>query len=239
MILPRMILPLGVLTLSVALAAAQDVTFRAADKQIIYGTYYPAKPKAPLVLLFHQASSNANEYASVAPRLVRAGFACLAIDQRSGGPMFGRDNRTVLSYSDLTGKSASYSEALPDLEAALAWSKTKASKVFVLGSSYSGGLVFELAARHSNDVAGVLAFSPEITEKALAAAAKVRMPVFVTSAADEVDSTRVLFKTVASMRKTQFTPQRGPHGASALSVEERAVSEPYWQALLTFLNAYR
>jgi hypothetical protein len=39
----------------------------------------------PYILLSHQAGSNRAEYAPIAPRLVKPGFNCLAIDQRSGG----------------------------------------------------------------------------------------------------------------------------------------------------------
>jgi dienelactone hydrolase len=98
------------------------------------------------------------EYAPIAPRLARAGFTVLAIDQRSGDGAFGGTNRTAAGL----GRKATYEEALADLEAALAWAKANASgaPVVVWGSSYSAALVFLLAARHPGDVNGVVAFSP-------------------------------------------------------------------------------
>jgi len=55
-----------------------------------FAEYYPAEREAaPLILLFHQACSNRGEYATIAPMLVRLGFAALAVDQRSGGTALG------------------------------------------------------------------------------------------------------------------------------------------------------
>ena len=74
--------------------AAQPVTLKAADGVTVYGTYYPASEPKALILLFHQAGSSSGEYAAIAPRLARAGYSSLAIDQRVGGNLYG-PNRTM------------------------------------------------------------------------------------------------------------------------------------------------
>lgn len=102
---------------------AEAVTITAADGVRVYGEFWPTiDPKAPLILAFHQAGSSHAEYTPLAPRLNRAGFHVLAIDQRSGGDEFGGKNRTVAAL----GRSTSYDAALADLEAALVWGKGKA-----------------------------------------------------------------------------------------------------------------
>lgn len=104
-----------VLTLAVALPlhAREQVTLMASDGVKVFADFYPADSKSRLyILLFHQAGSNRAEYASIAPRLVKLGFNCLAIDQRSGGDLWGQQNETVRRL----GRSAEYTDAIKDLE---------------------------------------------------------------------------------------------------------------------------
>jgi dienelactone hydrolase len=234
------------LALSPAVLAAKPkpVQFRAADGVTVYGAYYTnGDPYRPLILLFHQAGSNRGEYATIAPRLVDAGFNCLAIDQRSGGDMWGRKNQTV----EHLGHSASYLEAESDLEAALNWARTveKKGKVILWGSSYSASLVFLVAERHPDEVAGVLAFSPgEYFQKKnliRQAAARMHAPVYVTcgAAAQEAANARPIFEAVASKDKVFFQPPVGVHGSKTL----RNDSDPKgaarnWQEVLSFLKQF-
>ena len=63
---------------------AREVSFAASDKLVIKADLYEAKnaKTAPVLLLFHQAGSNAAEYNTIAPRLAKNGFNCLAPDLR-------------------------------------------------------------------------------------------------------------------------------------------------------------
>src|SRR5258708_6894672 len=135
--------------------AAEAVSFATGDRVQVFADYYPAEREAaPLILLFHQAGSNRGEYATIAPVLVKLGFAALAVDQRSGGTAWGRVNETVQHL----GHSAGFAEALPDLEASLQWAKAKGrGKSIVWGSSYSAALVFLLAAKYPDHIAALLA----------------------------------------------------------------------------------
>ena len=65
--------------------AATPMTVKADDGVIVYGAFYRSPNPKALILLFHQADSSKDEYSSIAPRLVAAGYSALAIDQRSGG----------------------------------------------------------------------------------------------------------------------------------------------------------
>jgi dienelactone hydrolase len=226
-----------------ALAAApKPVQFRASDGVIVYGEFYSnGNPHRPLILLFHQAGSNRGEYATIAPRLVKAGFNCLAIDQRAGGDMWGRKNETV----EHLGHSASYLDAERDLEAALNWARTveKKGKVILWGSSYSASLVLVVAAHHADEVSGVLAFSPgeyfEQKDMIRQAAAQVHVPVYITcgSAPQEVAHARPIYEAVASKDKVFFDPPVGVHGSKTLRTDaDPKGAARNWQEVLSFLR---
>jgi dienelactone hydrolase len=221
--------------------AQEPLKLKAKDGVTIFADHYPAKgtPSAT-ILLFHQAGSNRGEYAPIAPRLATAGFDAIAIDQRSGGKMFGRDNETVTKL----GRSADYLDALPDLEAALAYARKSDPNrpVFIWGSSYSASLVFKLAARHPDDVAAVLAFSPGEyfggKIRIASAAGKVKVPVFVTSASEagEVAQAKAILAASPSALKVQFVPKHGRHGSSTLRADANpAGADEVWGAVETFL----
>ena len=194
-------------------AGAEPSRSTAADGVKVYGEVWRAAgARPPLIVAFHQAGSSSAEYAPIAPRLVQAGFTVLAIDQRSGDGAFGGSNRTAAAL----GRSARYDEALPDLEAALAWAKAEAkgAPVVVWGSSYSAALVFVLAARHPGDVSGIVAFSPGEylagKNTVRAAAAKVSVPVFIdqASSADEIARSAAILKAVKAGDKQQLVAVR-------------------------------
>lgn len=74
--------------------------------------------------------------------------------------MYGRSNRTAREASEAA--QAAYCDVYPDLQAAVDYvvAEELATTVVVWGSSYSGALVFELAAHNPERVEGVIAFSP-------------------------------------------------------------------------------
>ena len=222
-----------------AASSAQSITFAADDTVVIHGTYTPAVTPKALILLFHQAGSSKDEYATIAPRLATAGYASLAIDQRVGGSMFGRNEtaaglRTTASYADAEG----------DLTAALIWATSKQLPIVLWGSSYSAALVFLVAAKHPDQIAAVMAFSPGEYlgggSPVHAAAAHVSVPIFITSAQDasEIAAARSILRDAPASRKTQFIPTHGGiHGSSTLiESRNRAGSSAVWQAVMAFLQ---
>jgi dienelactone hydrolase len=224
--------------------AGEKVTLSAADGVTVYGEYWGTGDRAmTLVLLFHQAGSNRGEYAPIAVRLVAEGHNALAIDQRSGGSRWGQSNKTVRQLGHSTG----FGETLPDLEAALAWARSSGhtGPVLLWGSSYSAALVFLVAAKHPREVAGVLAFSPGeyISGASIrGAAAKLNIPVFVTSASDreEVAAARDLLDAVPAARKEQLVPRQGVHGSSTLRADQNPKgAEENWHAVSAFLAPFR
>jgi dienelactone hydrolase len=228
--------PLGTPAPSIELIASDGV-------HVFARAYDAASPKAPVILLFHQAGSSRSEYATIAPRLVDLGFNVLAVDQRSGGDLYQPANETVLHL----GRSESnYDAVLPDLEAALDWAKRAhpSSPVYVWGSSYSAALVFVLAAKHPNAIAAVLAFSPNeyLGDKNAVhrAAAHVRVPVFIDSAADpkEIAAAKSIFDAAPSKHKVLYAPRAGVHGSSTLIPDrDPNGSEQNWTQVTRFLRS--
>lgn len=234
---------LGLFLLGASAAGAQEpVAFKTADGITVYGDDYAGPdPTRPVILAFHQAGSNRLEYRKIAPRLVKDGFSVLAIDQRSGGNYDGIDNRTAKEAKGFWV----YTDALPDLEAALKWAREKhpKSEIIVWGSSYSASLVFILAAKHK-DIAGVLAFSPgeyfDGKPSVREAAKQVTVPVFITSSGDkEKVMAGMILDAVAAKDKTQFIPKgAGVHGSSAL-LQPQGKADEYWQAVDAFLAKFK
>jgi dienelactone hydrolase len=204
----------------------------------VYGSFYEAaKPKA-LILLFHQAGSSKDEYATIAPRLVREGYSALAIDQRAGDGMFGT-NETAAAL----GHKADYLEARPDLRAALDWGRRQKLPIILWGSSYSSSLIFPVAAKDPQGIVALLSFSPgeyfdSDKHMIAAAAAKVRVPVFIASTKTETgDADPIMAALPKTAGNARFVPDHGVHGSSTLIVNRNPDgAEANWRPVLEFLN---
>lgn len=229
----------------------QPVELKAADGRPVFGTFYPVDNPKALILLFHQAGSSSGEYATIAPRLQREGYASLAIDQRIGGELYGK-NRTmaasrVAPQPPNGGRDPDYLAALPDLEGALAWGKEKAAgaPIVLWGSSYSASEVFMLAASSADKdaVKAIIAFSPGeyFSDKLMVehVAAKVGVPVFVTSASTvgEITEAKPIVAATKSVDRLQYVPQTGIHGSSTLNANRNpGGADENWRAVLAFLK---
>jgi alpha-beta hydrolase superfamily lysophospholipase len=223
---------IGLLSVTPRSAIAQtndpeEVTFQAEDGVNLYGDLYASGDRgAPIVLLFHQAGSNARaEYGSIVPRLLESGYNVLAIDQRSGGTRLGGVNRTA---SALEGASPSYCDAYPDLEAALAFviaNGFEGPRV-VWGSSYSAALVIRLAAEHPDDVNAVLAFSPASGDPMGACKPgpfleNLETPILALRPASEMENPRVRaqLEQFQELGHATYVAANGVHGSSMLNPE--------------------
>jgi dienelactone hydrolase len=219
--------------------AAQPLTLKASDGITVHGLFYKAQNPRALILLFHQAGSSKEEYATIGPQLVKAGFSALAIDQRAGDGMFGT-NETAAGL----GHKADYLEARPDLKAALDWARTQSLPIILWGSSYSSSLIFPLAAGDPKGIIALLAFSPGeyFDDKTMirSAAAKVNAPVFVASAnsKDETgEADPIMAALPKSDRNVRFVPAHGVHGSSMLIPSRNLQgADENMRAVLSFLD---
>ena len=220
--------------------AAQPILLTASDGVKVHGAYYEAATPKALILLFHQAGSSKDEYATIAPRLVDAGYSALAIDQRSGDELFGV-NETAKGF----GRRAEFLEAQPDLQAALDWAQQKKLPIILWGSSYSSALIFPLAASDPEGVVGLLAFSPGeyFDDKQLirSAAAKLALPVLIasTNSAEEVgEADPVMAALPKNASSVRLIPDKAVHGSSMLIAKRNPEgAETVWQAVMGFLGS--
>ena len=223
----------------------KKIEFPSADGiQITTDVYAPHDQSAPCIVLFHQAGWSRGAYLEIAPKLNAMGFNCMAVDLRSGGSINEIDNETHKRAKE-AGLPTKYINAYPDIEAAVAYAKGRLAKgeLIIWGSSYSSSLVLAYAGEHQ-DVDGVLSFSPGeyfsgqgksntyITD----AAAKINVPVFITSAKGEKESWSGIYDAIPAEQKAYFLPEtEGSHGSRALW-EKMNDSEAYWTAVDAFLK---
>ena len=229
-----------------AAAKKETVTFPSSDGiAIIADVYMTAGDKTrPFIVLFHQAGWSRGEYLEIAPRLNALGFNCMAVDLRSGDGVNSVQNETAKRASK-KGKGRSYVDAMPDIEAALKYARSHYAdgKTVAWGSSYSAALVLKVAGDRPELVDGVLSFSPgeyftgsgKPANWVQVSAAKIKLPVFITSARSEKGSWSGIFDAIRSENKTFYLPgTRGNHGSRALWAQFKD-SAGYWKAVESFL----
>lgn len=231
-----------------AAAKHEEVAFESEDGLKVTADLYALEDEsAPFIVLFHQAGWSRGEYREIAPRLNEMGFACLAVDQRSGGKTAGVKNETAARAKE-EELATEYLDAIPDMRAAVAYVRKEHAEgqVLVWGSSYSAALVLRLAGTEEGFADGVLAFAPgEYFTRAgksetfvREGAAKVQVPVFITSARKEKPYWKGIFDAIPHDRASAFLPEtEGNHGSRALW-EEFDDSEDYWDAVTKFLDEH-
>ena len=237
-----------IVTLAGESLAQEKVQFSSEDGlQVTADHYLPKSDRSPYVVLFHQAGWSRGEYLEIAPRLVGMGFGVLAVDQRSGAGVNGVVNETYAAAIS-EGKNTTYVDALPDMRAAIKFARTNyaPSKLLIWGSSYSAALVLQISGQKSQLVDAVLSFSPgeyfsdsgKSKNWIRAAAKKISVPVFITSAKSEVRSWKEIYKAVPHQNKVFFIANGpGQHGSRTLWRQFPDHVE-YWQAVSLFLRDF-
>ncbi len=230
-----------------AFAGPATVTFPSTDGLTITADLYAPHEDSstPFIVLFHQAGWSRGEYREIAPRLNELGFNCLAVDARSGEEVNGVVNESAQRARERS-LGTTYLDALPDLEAALARVRTDYPKARVIawGSSYSASLALCIAGEKPGLVDAVLAFAPgEYFGKegkpdnwVQSAAAKITVPVFITSARKEKPNWSPIYAAIPEGKKSFYLPETdGNHGSRALW-KQFDDSKGYWHAVAEFLS---
>jgi len=218
----------------------ESIEFPSLDSLMISANLYEVGPDAPTIILCHQARFNKFEYAGIAPKLKQKGFNCLAIDQRSGGPIVTYPNETTLRATQ-AGKPTDYLDAEQDIKAAVAYAYQKYQQPVILwGSSYSSTLVLYLAVE-SDKVQAVVSFSPGnyfANQKGdlVALLSDFDKPFFLTSSKREAAEVATLIADKElNEKQVQFQPStNGFHGSRALWAHQPG-GEEYWTAIDAFL----
>ncbi len=221
----------------VALGGSKTVEFYAEDSLMVTADFYPNAEAKALIILCHQAGFSRAEYKDIAPRLIDSGYACLAIDQRSGNEVYGVANETFKRANDLN-LPISYLEARKDVEAAINYAAENSNMdIYVWGSSYSASLAL-MVANSDERVKKAIAFSPGeyFNDRNLLKTSVVGMkvPVFVTGSLAELEMvvdpiTNIIPKNNLVYFKPTFPSD---HGSKALNT---AMAEEIYTALFDFL----
>jgi dienelactone hydrolase len=217
------------------------VTFPSLDTLGISALVYEIDKTSPAIVLCHQAGYNKFEYDGIARELNKRGFNCLAIDQRSGGPISSMQNETV-NRALQKNKETSFFDAEQDIVAAINYTAQKYKKPVILwGSSYSSTFALYLG-RDNQNVLAVVAFSPGNYFEAQKGSlvdflSDYKKPFFITSSKQEIPSIKELLKkTNFTENQTWFQPsQFGRHGSSSLW-DYPYESNEYWKAVNVFLD---
>ncbi|MGF1475352.1 MAG: alpha/beta hydrolase family protein [Geminicoccaceae bacterium] len=228
------------LVVGTAVPAEEEVTFEAADGTTIFATVHTPHDsgQAPFIVLFHQAGSSQSEYDEIVPWLGELGFNAMTVDLRSGGG----GNETV---AERGGSAGQYADALPDIEAALAFARNTYAETSLIGwgSSYSGGLIIKAVGEQPELADGVIAYSPgdyygQSAEWLGAPAANVAVPFYLSAPEGEKRFYQPVFDMVGSKDKNLFTVAGSPHGSSALTAANGEKAEQHKADLRQFLERF-
>jgi len=220
--------------------AQQTITFPSSDGLIITADLYMQDKSLPYIILYHQANFSRGEYKETAPKLLKMGFNCLAVDLRSGKEVNYIQNETAAKARD-KNLPVEYLDAERDMISAIEYIKKQSKeRVILFGSSYSASLALKIS-KNNPSVSAVVAFSPgeyfqpQVTLKILLA--KFDKPVFIASTTNEHPFIKEMMAGVSDNLITWWTPAKGPgiHGSKALW-QASAGSEECWMSLLMFFK---
>jgi len=219
----------------------EKITFSSLDELPITANLYHVSDSAPVMVLCHQARWNKIEYVESAKTFMEMGFNCLAIDQRSGGPLLEFQNETTLAAQE-DSLPIDFLDAEQDIIAAVNYASNKYNQpVILVGSSYSSTLVLWVASENDN-VKAVISFSPgnyfvEQKGDLSLRLQNLKKPMLVTSSKEEAQDVAVLIsKMELTELQSQFEPEgTGYHGARGLWKTNEG-NEEYWSSVTEFLN---
>jgi len=223
--------------------AQQTLTFPSSDGLLITADLYLLDKSLPYIILFHQANFSRGEYRETAPKLMKLGYNCLAVDLRSGKEVNYIQNETAARARD-KNLPVGYLDAEKDMLSAIDYIKKQSKEKFVLlGSSYSASLALKIA-KDNAKVNAIVAFSPgEYFEQNLVlkvALAKLDKPVFIASTINEHPFIKEMMSGVSDNLITWWTPSKGAgiHGSSALW-HSSLCNDECWMSLLMFFKSLK
>ena len=205
----------------VKIGEAGKLTFLASDGLLLTADYYPNDTAEHIIILCHQAKFSRGEYKDLAPGLVRAGFSCFALDQRSGN-MANEVLNESAQRAMQQGLSTKYADAKVDIESAIDFvSKNTDKEIYLWGSSYSASLSLIIGNKDER-VKKIVAFSPgeflggQNTVKA--GSAGLSKPTFITGSQSEYDL--IVAPIVSSLSEEYVTAYKqvgqSDHGSKTL-----------------------
>lgn len=224
---------------NVALGKAGKFTFQASDGLEVTADYYPNEQATKIIILCHQADFSRGAYKDIAPKLVAKGYACVAVDLRSGKMANEILNETA-ENARRQKITTTYSSARQDIISAIDYISSHTDKEIILwGSSYSAALSLVIGASDDR-VKKIIAFSPgeflENQNTVKPAVVGISKPVFITGSSSEYDLIVQPIADVMPKQSTTFVKQTGQsdHGSKTLDLNN-SNSKMLYEKLFDFL----
>jgi len=216
------------------------VTLTSADGLRVTADEYIIEPGNPYILLFHEQGSSRGEFKTIARRLCKLDYNCLAVDLRNGGNSNFVSNESAKEFnkSDLE---SGFRGIEMDVVAAINYAFEKSELPVVLfGSGANGSLSLKIAVTNEK-VRAVVALSPgeyflpEI--KIQDTITTLQKPVFISSSKAEFPYVSELASSINENYISLFEPKQGPgdRGTASLSLDYEQNTE-YWIALILFFK---
>ncbi len=236
----RLILIWLFICINIMSEAQQTITFKSSDGLVITADLYMQDKSYPFMLLFHQANFSRGEYLETAPKLLKFGYNCLAVDLRSGKEVNYIQNETAKRARE-KNLPTDYLDAEKDILSSIDYIKQYSNdKIILVGSSYSASLIL-IIAKNNPIVSAVLAFSPgEYFEPDLNLKSELKgfnKPLFVATTKNEQPFAKEMLSDVAQSLVTWYTPTKdeGIHGSRALW-QSSPENEECWMSLVMFFK---
>lgn len=218
----------------------KTITLSASDGLEITADEYIVGPENPYILLFHEQGSSRGEYHTIARRLCKLDYNCLAIDLRNGGNNSRVSNETARRCRESRCPTGIEDLGL-DVAAAIKYVQGKSQlPVIVFGSGANGSLGLKLA-KENDHIRAAVALSPGEyfmpTLKIQDTIAGLKKPVFITASKDEIPYVSELASGLEEEYLTLFEPKQGEghRGSESLS-ENYDENTEYWVALILFFR---
>ena len=221
--------------------AQKTITFESYDGLPITADLYVDKKENPYIILFHQEESSRGEYRETAPKMMKFGYNCLAVDLRSGKESCFVSNETS-KLAEGSKRPSGMADCIQDINAAIdyIYKADTTKKILLVGSSFSASLCL-IVAKNNPAVKAVVAFSPgEYFGSAISLKDSLvgfDKPALITGATEEADYWKQLFSKTRTGGMTFFVPERkkGQHGSKALwKICDAQID--YWIELMMFVK---
>lgn len=225
---------------SLNVVRVRTVSFPSADGLKITADEYIVAPDHPYIILLHEQGSSRGEFHTIARRLCKLDFNCLAVDLRNGG-----NNSRVSNETARRCRNARCPTGIDDLgedvKAAIKYITAKSEfPLILLGSGANGSLSLKMAMDNEHVRAAVALspgeyFLPEV--KIQDAIAGLSKPVFIAASKTEFPYVSELASSMNEEFLTLFEPRQGEgqRGTESLS-ENYDDSTEYWVALMLFFR---
>jgi len=242
---PRVVFFACIILLSVVFSSlnvirVKTITFSSADSLVITADEYIISPENPYILLLHEQGSSRGEYHTIARRLCKLDYNCLAVDLRNGGNNSRVSNETAKRCRESRCPTG-IDDLGKDVAAAIQYIQGKTDHPVVLfGSGSNGSLGLKIAAEN-NQVRAAVALSPgEYFMPALKiqdTISGLKKPIFITGSKDEIPYFSELASGLEEDYLTLFEPKKseGKRGSESLS-ENYDDNTEYWVALILFFR---